>query len=138
MCLTLSIELPMKKREAERIVSQYHSINLDLHFGGTTSFLSLGNARLSIAEKGEGCACSMLTDNADWNAPIWDMRPEVLPELALALLFISELAPNGYILEALWVGDEPDKNIEVTLNEILEIVQRNLIRTKTRYNVRAA
>src|SRR5215216_2362155 len=102
MCLKLSVELPMKRREVELIVGRYNSINLDFHVDGTASFLGRGNPRLSISEKGEGCACSMLTDNADLNAPTWDFRPEVLPDLALALLFIFELASNGYIFEALW------------------------------------
>jgi hypothetical protein len=138
MCLTLSVELPMNKSEAERIVSRYNSISLDFHFNGGASFLVRRNPRISISEKGEGCACSMLTDDADWNAPTWDTRKEILPDLALALLFISELASNGYIFEALWAGDKPDKNIEVSLDEILDIVQRNRIGTKTRYIVRAA
>jgi hypothetical protein len=65
------------------------------------------------------------------------MRLEVLPDLALALLFISELASDGYIFEALWAGDKAEKQVEVSLDEILEIVQRNQIGTKTRYIVRA-
>ncbi len=128
----------MEKREAELILSQYNSINLDFHLAGAASFLGRDNPRLSISEKGEGCACSMLTDDADWNDPAWDMRREVLPDLALALLFISELASKGFIFEALWAGDKPEKNVEVSLDEILEIVQRNEIGTKTRYTVRAA
>jgi hypothetical protein len=128
----------MKKSEAELIVSRYNSVRLDFHFDGTTSFLGRANPRLSISEKGEGCACSMLTDEADWNAQTWDIRKEVLPDLALALLFISERALNGYKIEAIWAGDKPEKDIEVSLNELLEIVQKNQIGTKARYIVAAA
>jgi len=138
MCLTLSVELAMKKGEAERIVSLYSSVTLDFHFDGTTSFFGHGNPRLSISEKGEGCACSILADGADWHAQIWELRLDLLPDLALALLFISELASDGYIFEAVWAGDRPKKNVEATLNEMLEIVQRNSIGTRTRYTVRAA
>ena len=128
----------MKKSEVERIASRYSSVNLDFNIDGTTSLLGRGNPRLSISEKGEGCACSMLTDEADWNAPTWDIRREVLPDLALALLFISELASNGFNFEAIWAGDKPEKNIEVSLDAILEIVQKNQIGTKARYIVGAA
>lgn len=138
MCLTLSVELPMEKSEAELIVSRYHSVNLDFHFDGATSLLGRGHPHLSISEKGESCACSMLTDEANWNAPTWDIRKEVLPELALALLFISERASNGYTFEAIWAGDKPEKNLEVSLNEMIEIAQKNRIGTKARYIVRAA
>jgi hypothetical protein len=138
MCLTLSVELPTERSEAELIASRYHSLNLDLHFDGTTSFLGRGNPRLSISEKGEGCACSMLTDETDWNAPTWDIRPELLPYLALTLLFISEQALSGYTFEAIWGGDKWERSHEVSLNEMLEIVQKNQIGTKERYIVGAA
>ncbi|MGB7922362.1 MAG: hypothetical protein WCF57_03880 [Pyrinomonadaceae bacterium] len=128
----------MEKSEAELIVSRYHSVNLDFHFDGATSLLGRGHPHLSISEKGESCACSMLTDEANWNAPTWDIRKEVLPELALALLFISERASNGYTFEAIWAGDKPEKNLEVSLNEMIEIAQKNRIGTKARYIVRAA
>jgi hypothetical protein len=138
MCLTVSVELPMEKREVELIVNRYNSINLDFHYDGVTSFLGRGNHQLSISEKGEGCACSMLTDEADWNAPTWDLREEVLPDLALALLFISETASNGFNFEAIWAGDKPEKSLEVSLNELLELVQQNRVGTKARYIVGTA
>jgi len=128
----------MSKNEAEHIVEQYITAKLDIRFNGTTSFFGRGNPRLSISDVGEGCACSMLTDEADWNALTWDIQPELLGNLALTLLFISERAPNGYIFEALWAGDKPEKNLEVSLNELLDIVQKNQIGTKARYIVRAA
>ena len=128
----------MEKRQAELIANRYNSINLDFHCDGTVSFLDRGNPRLSISEKGEGCACSMLTDEANWNAPTWDLRNEVLPDLALALLFISELASNSFNFEARWAGEKPGKNLEVSLSELLEIVQQNRIGTKVRYIVGTA
>jgi hypothetical protein len=142
MCLIFSVELAMKKADAKLIVSQYESINLDLHLESTNWFFSLfsviGSPRLSISEKDEGCACSLLTDDADWNDPTWDLRPDLLPDLALALLFISELVTDGYIFEALWVGDHPERRVEVSIDELLQIVQSNQIGQKARYIVRAA
>ena len=128
----------MKKDEAEVIVSRYHSPNLDLQLDGTTSFFGRGNARLSISEKDGGCACSILTDDADWNAHTWDLRLDLLPDLARALSFFSECSSGGYTFEALWVGDKPEKNVDVSTDEMLQIVQRNQIGPKTRYIVRTA
>ena len=129
----------MPKGEAERLASQGGSSgSVDIHFEGTASLFGRGNPRLSISEAGEGCACSMLTDGADWNAPAWDIRPALLPHLANALALISGRAPNGFILEALWAGDKPQESHESSLEELMNIVRANRIGTKARYIVRAA
>jgi len=138
MCLTLSVEVSQQRHEAALIASRYNSINLDINLAGTTSSLGRGISRFSIAEKDEGCACSMLTDNADWNAPTWDIRVEVLPDLALALLFISELASGSFNCQAIWSGEKPVRDVKVSLNELLALVQKNQIGTRTRYIVAAA
>jgi hypothetical protein len=140
MCLTISLELPMMARqEAERLASQRSSSEkLEIHFEGTASFFGRGNPLLSISEAGEGCACSMLTDEADWNAPAWDIQSTLLLPLADSLAYISERAANGLILEALWAGDKPEKNLELSPDELLSIVRENRVGTKTRYIVRAA
>lgn len=128
----------LSKREVERIVEQYIGVNLAIGFDGATSFFGRGNPSLTVSEVGEGCACSMLTDEADWNDPFWDIRQEVVDSLALTLLFVSERAPHGFIFEAIWAGDKPGKKIEVSVNELLEIVHKNRIGTKVRYIVGAA
>jgi len=129
----------MPKQEAERLASQRGSSEkLEIHFEGTASFFGRGTPRLSISEAGEGCACSMLTAEADWNAPAWDIQPTLLLPLANSLAFISERAARGLILEALWVRDKPEKNLEVSPDELLRIVRENRVGTKTRYFVRAA
>jgi hypothetical protein len=139
MCLTISVELPMMpKQEVVRLASQGSSSEgLEIHFEGTVSFFGRGNRRLTISEAGEGCACSMLTDDADWNAPTWDIQPTLLMPLTNSLAYISERAANGLILEALWAGDEPEKNLELSSGELLSTVRENRVGTKTRYIVRA-
>ncbi len=129
----------MPKQEAERLARQHGSSEkLEIHFEGTASFFGRGNPWLSISEAGERCACSLVTDEADWNSPAWDIQPTLLPALANSLAFISERAANGLILEALWAGDKPEKNLEVSPDELLSIVRENRVGTKTRYIVRAA
>ena len=129
----------MSKQEAERLARQSTSSEkLEIHFEGTASFFGRGNPRLSISEAGEGCACSMLTDDADWNAPAWDIQPTLLLPLSNLVRYISERASNGLILEALWAGDKPEKNLELSPDELLSVVRENRVGTKTRYIVRAA
>ena len=140
MCLTISVELPgIAKKEAELLAGQQlPSKNLEIQFKGTASMFGRGNPLISIAEAGQGCACSMLTDNADWNASTWEFQSALLPLLGSTVAFISERAPNGFIIEAIWAGDKPKKLLEVSLDELHYIVRRNSIATKARYIVRAA
>lgn len=140
MCLAISLELTeMTKNEAEFLAGQQHpSKKLELHFNGTASSFGRGNPRLSISEVGEGCACSMLTDDADWNASTWEFQPALLPLLASTLAFISERAPHGFLVEAVWAGDKRQEILEVSRDELLDIVRRNSMATKATYIVRAA
>src|SRR3954469_20940808 len=50
-------------------------------------------ARATISERG-GCACSLLSDDADWNAKFWAMRPEVLNRLAQTFQSLVEEGPR--------------------------------------------
>lgn len=128
----------MPEAEAERLARLHRpSENVDIHFEGMASSAGRGNPRLSLSEAGEGCACSMLTDDADWNAPTWDIRPALLPHFAHTLKFIFEQAPKGFILEALWADYKPLENLELMLDELLDLVWANRIGTRARYIVRA-
>lgn len=139
MCLTISIQLPtVSKQIAKGLEGGNGSVDqLDIRFDGTASLFGRGDPRLSISEAGGGgCACSMLTEQADWNAPAWDVRPELLQPLANTLAFISERAPAGFVLEALWAGDNPEKSVEISIDDLLDLVRENRMGTKTRYIVR--
>ena len=91
---------------------------------------------LSLSEPGHrGCACSMLTDDADWSAPNWDLKTEVLPLIANTLEQIASISPEGFSFEALWTGDRPKQTLKLSLPELKERVLSNLIGTRTRYQV---
>jgi hypothetical protein len=129
----------MTKHDAESLAAEQRaSSKLELHYEGTTEAFGRGNSRFSIFEVGEGCACSMLTDNADWNAATWEFQPMLLCDLASTFAFISERAPNGFAVEAVWIGDRVKESLEVSLDEFLEVVRRNTVATKAKYIVSAA
>lgn len=136
MCLILSVELlQMPKKEAELFAEQIPSSSVELYFQGTTSFFGRGNARFNISETGQGCACSMLTDNADWNDEFWDFQPSVLLPTANLLAHINERVPNGFIVEALWAGDKLEETLTVSFDELKDLVLQNQIKTKAKYVV---
>src|ERR1044071_2662612 len=103
MCLVISVELfGVPKRDPQLFTAQQRANTIDLRFEGMTGLFSRGNPRLSLSEKGEGCACSMLTDDADWNAATWDMRGDVVVAVADTLMTIPRR--NGFAFEALWMS----------------------------------
>src|SRR5690349_8952275 len=70
-------------------------------------------ARATISEEG-GCACSLLSDDADWNADAWSMRPEILEQLARTLQILTDEGPPELSVEALWLGEAASETVRVT------------------------
>ena len=140
MCLVVSVELfVVPKKDAQLLISQQRSSDaIDLRFEGMTEIFNRGNPRLSLSEKGEGCACSMLTDDADWNATTWDMREEIVAALADTIITIHRQAGNGFAFEALWIGDRPKTEQRVTIDDLAGRVRCNQVGTKVRYVVAPA
>lgn len=81
-----------------------------------------------------GCSCSLLSDEADWNAPVWALEPNVLERLATALQLLGAEA-GGFTFQALWIGDKADTESQITLAEMLEDVRNNRVKNKHTYRV---
>jgi len=81
-----------------------------------------------------GCSCSLMSDNADWNAPTWDLDPKVLDGLARALRLLAEEA-GGFELQALWIGDEPQTRSHSSLSKVVSDLQQNRLRNRHVYVV---
>ena len=94
-------------------------------------------ARAVISETG-GCACSLLSDEADWNADVWAMRPEVLERLGRTLEILAETGPNGLAVEALWAGEAPRVTVRVSPSELAALARSSALGTRTRYEIRRA
>jgi hypothetical protein len=75
----------------------------------------------------------MLTDEADWNAEAWAMRPEVLAPLARTLSTLAERGPEGMTVEAIWVGEKPDREQKVTVRKLAALARASRLGTHTRY-----
>lgn len=90
-------------------------------------------ARAVISEEG-GCACSLLSDDADWNADAWAMRPEILEQLGTLQIFADE-GPRSVSVERLWVGEAPSETARVTPSELAELARSSGLGTRTRYEL---
>jgi hypothetical protein len=91
-------------------------------------------ARAVISEEG-GCACSLLGDDADWNADAWAMRPEILEQLTQTLQILADEGPPNLSVEALWVGEAPSETSRVTPSELAELARSSRLGTRTRYEL---
>lgn len=81
-----------------------------------------------------GCSCSLLSDNADFNEPVWEMEPDVLEPLATALQVLGEEA-GGFTFQAIWMGEHSQTSSEPSLPEFLQDVRNNRIKNKHLYKV---
>lgn len=64
-----------------------------------------GGARFLVGEPHQGCACSLLGDEADWDAPFYALRPGAVNPLAQTLAFLREHAgPAGMYVRGTWLS----------------------------------
>ena len=125
----------MSKSEANLFAAQIPASEVQLYYQGTTSLFGRGNALFNISEDGKGCACSMLTDDADWNAEFWNFEPSVLAPTANLLANIHQRMPNDFSVEAIWAGDKPDETLTVSIDKLKNLVTKNQVNTKAKYIV---
>ena len=87
----------------------------------------------AVISEGHGCACSLLSDDADWNADAWAMRPELLERLGRTLEVLAEHGPDTLSIEALWVGETARETIRVTPAKLAALGRASRLGTRTRY-----
>jgi hypothetical protein len=91
------------------------------------------HSRLHVSLDG-GCSCSLLSNGADWNNPIWDFEASVRPRLARALELLAEEA-NGFTFQAVWIGDSVETSEHVPVHRVVADVLANKIKNKHLYIV---
>jgi hypothetical protein len=84
---------------------------------------------------GSGCACSLLAQDADWNAATWSLRPESREDLATTVHAVGDSLATDFTFEALWMSDEAQGRVELNLRALVELIRRGEIGTRTRYLV---
>lgn len=80
----------------------------------------------------------LLSDEADWEAPAWDMDRDLLRLLAATIGTLAEHLPQGFAFRATWGGDEVREEREVSPGELRRIVLGSELNQYTRYVVGAA
>ena len=137
MCLILVASAPSAARERLEHAARKAAaagLRVEIEHPPRWPWAREAPARVVLSENG-GCACSLLSDQADWNADAWAMRPEVLEQLARTLQILVEEGPPNLAVEALWVGETPRETIAVTAAELVTLARLSGLGTRTRYEL---
>ena len=134
MCLALYVELIGVPSQKAAEIAAHCSATSDLIVRSEHLKETSANCHFSIREFSDGCACSMLADNAAEEATTWSLRPHVLPKLGAVLRCLLARTRFGVVFEAAWLGgdDEPTE-VRISVRELLAVVETGDIKTKTRY-----
>lgn len=90
---------------------------------------------VKISEGGPGCACALLSDDADWSETSVILRSEVLPSLITTLKSLHADFSGHFEFEARWIGDPIKHKVAVTIDELFQVIENNDIAQFTRYRV---
>jgi hypothetical protein len=137
MCLYVTVHVPAATRQA------LESIAAGL---GTQAPLDVavfvpgpGELELTISERrgpgGDGCACSLLADSADWHAATWAMEPPARAKLAKTIALLAERVPRPFTIEATWDGDLVERDHDVAADDVVRLAAAGELGTRDRYTV---
>lgn len=77
----------------------------------------------------------LLSDHAEWDAPVWAMEPDLLPRLAATVHLLDEQLPQGFALRATWTGSVVRRERQVTATELAQLILASQLNEFTRYRV---
>jgi hypothetical protein len=135
MCLLVTVELTGVDPKHAAAIASHCSENHDLAVTAKRSRKHSSASLFTIAGKAEGCACSLLADDADWNAATWSLRADVPHKLAGVVRCLLGRARGDVSFAAAWIGEEP---FEATISsgDLLNTIEGGAVATKTRYTIR--
>ncbi len=136
MCLELTLHLPaLFPADADALESACTGPDrLAVRVRKPRLFNRSATVTALVGEDGT-CACSLLADDAEWDAPTWRMRPEVLPRLKATLACVTEHAPEGFTLDVLWAGERVSEEVRVSPDELCALARSGQLAQRTRYRV---
>lgn len=90
---------------------------------------------LGICERGQGCACSLLSDDSSWDRPSWLLRSDIREPLALSVRRLHENLSGGFDFQALWIGERHSDSISISINDLCNLITADEMGTKALYHV---
>lgn len=134
MCLILLVKLSKTDAIDKKSTGKFNAHENGLEINADRRLFSPKMAnKLFIAELGQGCGCSLLTEEADWNAATWEMELDKIAGLPELLRKIYKQSTQRITFQALWGGDFPSEEISTSLDELEIIILEGRISTTARY-----
>jgi hypothetical protein len=137
VCSSIWIEAAAADRDslvtAAKSASHF-GLQVDVDHVSRWPWARMGPVRPTVTEDG-GCACGMLSDDADWNAEAWAMRTDIIEPLAKTLEVLVRLGSQRIAVAALWAGDRPQQEFNITPADLARIIRTTGLGTKRRYVV---
>ena len=135
MSFIFTITLSQDDKLNQDDLKRWHPINTRVKLCLRKPLFSKRGNIISIEEQSWEVA-GLLTDNADPDLPCWDMRNELLPEIAQLVKLLRQNTKSGFLLRAYWAGEHPINQIELSIDEMVDTILRGQIGTKTTYLIR--
>jgi hypothetical protein len=135
MCLVVSIDFSTRTAKRVAEIAEAASRTGPLHVRVAKGNATRRTPRVFLSEPRQGCACSMLTDDADWNASVWDMHEPSRERLAAGIALLARSARGPMTFHALWQGERAAHERTLSVDELVSLVRRGAIETKARYVV---
>lgn len=137
MCFMVTVTAPASEREKFEMVSRQPSVDtlrIEVEHLSRWPWARERPVRAVISEDG-CCACSLLSDDADWNADVWALRDDVLDRFSTTLQRLAAAVSGGVTVEALWIGDNVKETRSVSAADLVDLARTNRLGTRTRYDV---
>ena len=141
MCLLIEILMPdVAAVDAGSLAREAAALGLLQLSAQKQSRASVGT-RFLLSEPQQGCACSLLAENADWDSAYYALDPARLATLEATLVFLAARAgSSGFALRAAWLdGTFQDAGAAsarpAALAELLADVRGARIGNNVRYEV---
>jgi len=122
MCLIISVNLSPKDSLRAAEIAKCATSGDGLEIQPQKHRFRKPSSTLFMFEHSEGCGCSLLTDDASWNAPTWDMIPSALSKLAVTLQRLCGSCSEEFTFNASWVGEKMVEEKYLTADAMLGCV----------------
>jgi hypothetical protein len=144
MCLIVEVLVPAVDRASAGVVSKQASQDPRLlQLMAQRQPKTEQGARFRLCEPGQGCACSLLADSADWSKPTFELETVARDRLIRTLKFLSEVAGvHGFLLYASWTTGDMDNSfsspMKINLSSLVESIDSRGLPNALVHHVRAA
>ncbi len=132
MCLFVTIRPELSENDCHKLAtwltthSPFHVALGSQEFSQTLHF---------SLDPEEGCSCSILDEQADYNTDVWLFRNTIAGQLADTVALFAQMYPINFIFQALWDGDDCATSENISVDQMTAIIRNNQIRNNHCYSV---